>query len=73
MRQLLGVAVVLALIVVGVGLSRGWFVVSSPVAVGGGNKVNVNLEVDRDKIDADASAVKNEGAKLTHRVQDATK
>lgn len=64
-KKLFAVVVVLALVVIGVGFYRGWFALSSPSADQGSNKVNVNLTVDRDKIQEDAAAVQNKTAELT--------
>ncbi len=67
MRTLIAVLFVLALVVVGVGFFRGWFTVSTPAAKEG-NKVNVNLEVDRDKMQDDADKVKRKASELTDKV-----
>jgi hypothetical protein len=64
-KKLFAVVVVLVLVVIGVGFYRGWFALSSPSADQGSNKVNVNLTVDRDKIQEDAAAVQNKTAELT--------
>ena len=64
-KKLFAVVIVLALLVIGVGFYRGWFALSSPSADQGSNKVNVNLTVDRDKMQEDAQAVQNKTAELT--------
>ena len=58
-KNLFAVLIVLVLVVIGVGFYRGWFALSSSSADQGSNKVNVNLTVDRDKMQEDAEAVKN--------------
>ena len=67
-KKLFAVVIVLALLVIGVGFYRGWFALSSSSADQGSNKVNVNLTVDRDKIQEDAEAVQNKTAELTGTV-----
>ena len=56
---------VLLICVVAVGFYRGWFTMSTRNLDGGGNKVNVNLTVDQDKIKADADSVKAKASELT--------
>jgi hypothetical protein len=67
-KKLFTVVIVLALLVIGVGFYRGWFALSSSSADQGSNKVNVNLTVDRDKMQEDAKAVQNKTAELTGAV-----
>ena len=62
MKTLMMVVLVLALCVVGLGFYRGWFVLSSQEA--GGNKVDINLTVDRDKVTQDAESVKEKTSEL---------
>ena len=64
-KNLFAVLVVIVLVVIGVGFYRGWFALSSSTADQGSNKVNVNLTVDRDKMQEDAQAVQNKTAELT--------
>jgi hypothetical protein len=64
MRKLCAVLVVLAILVVGFGFYRGWFTLSSP-SPADGDKVNVNLTVDRDKMKEDAETVKKKTTDLT--------
>jgi len=54
----------LAIVVVAVGFYRGWFVVSNPTPNAGGNKVDVNLTLDRGKMQEDADAVKKSTSEL---------
>jgi hypothetical protein len=58
------VLLVLVVGVVAVGFYRGWFSLSSRSPDAGSNKVNVNLTVDRDKIQEDAGAVKKTTTEL---------
>ena len=67
MKRLFAVLIVLALVVVGWGFYRGWFALSSSEA-DQGNKVNVNLTVDGDKVQEDVEAVKEKTAELTESV-----
>lgn len=65
MKRFIGtVLLVLVVGLVAVGFYRGWFSVSSDGPATGGNKVNVNLTVDRDKMHSDAEAVKKETSEL---------
>jgi hypothetical protein len=68
MKKLFSVLIVLTLLAIGVGFYRGWFALSSSDADQGRNKVNVNLTVDRDKMQVDAEAVKKNAAELTENV-----
>lgn len=72
MKKLFAVLFVLALLVIALGFYRGWFVLSSRDA-DEGNKVNVNLAVDKDKMEEDAKAVKKKTTELTDKVTDAEK
>ena len=53
MRSLLNLAVLVLVCLVGIGLWRGWFHFSSPSTEPGGNKVDVNVSVDKSKMKAD--------------------
>ena len=64
-RTIITVLFVLLVCVVGVGFYRGWFALSSRSPDAGSNKVNINLTVDRDKMQEDAQAVQNKTAELT--------
>ena len=70
MRSLLVVLVLIAACVVGFGFYRGWFAMSSPSAPAGNNDVNVNLKMDKDKIDQDFQTAKDKAAELTHSATD---
>ena len=67
-RTVVTVLLVLLVGVVALGFYRGWFALSSRSPEAGGNKVNVNLTVDRDRMQEDAEAVKNRAAELTGKV-----
>jgi len=64
----MSVLLVLLLGVVAVGFYRGWFTLSSHSPDTGSNKVNVNLTVDRDKMQEDAATVKKEATELVGKV-----
>ncbi len=53
------------LCLVGIGLYRGWFTLSSPSRDTQNHKVNINLSVDAEKLEADAAKVKE---KISERV-----
>ena len=57
MRSRFILLVVLLLCVVGIGFYRGWFSVSSPKPGTEGDKVNINLSVDKGKMKSDANKV----------------
>lgn len=64
MKRFCSLLIVLAVIVVCLGFYRGWFSVSGGrEAVS--NKVDVNLTVDTDKVQADAETVKAKATELT--------
>ena len=67
-RSYFPILIVLVVCVVAFGFYRGWFVVSSPGPDKGGNKVNVNLTMDKGKIQEDAQAVKQKATELTDKV-----
>ena len=64
-NRLFPVLIVVVLLVIGFGFYRGWFAMSSSNADKGSNKVNVNLTMDGDKMQEDATAVQNKTAELT--------
>ncbi len=72
MKRFIAVVVLVVLLLIGVGFYRGWFAVSSSEAGKASNKVNVNLTVDRDKIEEDAEAVKNKTTELTGKITNPT-
>lgn len=56
MNKFMTLLIVVAVVLVGVGFYRGWFVLSSGQQAGS-NKVDVNLTVDTDKVKEDAAKV----------------
>ncbi len=69
MKKLCTVLIVLAILVVGVGFYRGWFVLSSK-GNSASHKVNVNLTVDQDKMKEDGAKLKEKTKKLTGQTHD---
>jgi hypothetical protein len=69
MKRAVVVLFVLVLGVVAFGFYRGWFAFSSHDADDGTNKVNVNLTVDRDKMQEDAETVKQKTTELTDKAK----
>ena len=63
---------VLLLCVVGIGLYRGWFVLTSH-SRDESNKVDVNLTVDPDKAKEDAEKLKDKTTELGDRARDSVK
>ena len=72
MKKILCVLLVLLLCVIAVGFYRGWFTLTSPSDTEN-NKVNVNLTLDRDKVNADVDKVKEKTAELTDKVTERAK
>ena len=60
MRSLIKVLVVLLICLVGIGFFRGWFSLSSPNPGPQGDKVNVDLSVDKGKIESDVKKAEGE-------------
>jgi hypothetical protein len=54
MARFVGVLVILAALVAGIGFYRGWFTFGSESADG---KTHINLTVDKDKVKSDVNAV----------------
>jgi len=63
---------VLLLCVVGIGLYRGWFVLTSH-SRDESNKVDVNLTMDPDKAKEDAEKVKDKATELGDRARETVK
>ncbi len=57
MRSHLKLVIVLLSCLVGIGFWRGWFSISSPRSDTEGDKVNVNMSVDKGKIKSDIKTV----------------
>lgn len=68
MRRTIMVLLAVLVCVVAFGFYRGWFTVSSPGADKKNNKVDVNLTVDRAKIEKDAETVKKKATEITGKV-----
>ena len=60
MRSLIKVLVVLLICLVGVGFYRGWFSLSTSSPDKEGDKVNVNMSVDKGKIESDVRKAEGE-------------
>ena len=67
-RKTFTVVIVVLVCVVALGFNRGWFKLSSRNPDAGSNKVDVNLTMDRDKIQEDAETVKKQAAEFTGKV-----
>ncbi len=67
MKNLVFILLVVVVVIAAVGFYQGWFNFSSSSS-NQGNKSNINLEVDGDKIREDADAVSKKAAELTERV-----
>lgn len=70
MKRTLIVLFLIALVVVGVGFYREWFVLSGSSSTSGTNKVDVKLTVDPDKAKEDAKAVQKKATDVTDKVTD---
>ena len=64
-RSIVTVLLVLLVCVVAFGFYRGWFAVSRRGPDATTNQVNVNLTVDRDKMQSDANLVQKKATELT--------
>ena len=71
-RSTLAVVVVVLLVcVVAFGFYRGWFTLSTHPD-SGSKKVDVNLTMDREKMEQDAERVKKEASDLVGKVKEST-
>jgi len=66
MKPLVFILLVVVVVIAAIGFYQGWFTFSS--STNQGNKSNINLEVDGDKIREDADAVSKKASELTERV-----
>ena len=73
MRSRLKLVIVLLLCLVGIGFWRGWFSVSSPKSDTEGDKVNVNMSVDKGKIKSDIKKVVRKVEKGVSELEGKTK
>ena len=64
-RPIITVLLVLIVGVVGLGFYRGWFALSRRGPDATTNQVDINLTVDRDKMQADADLVQKTATELT--------
>ena len=69
MKSFLMIVFVLVLCVIGFGFYRGWFTTSSTSSKADSHEVNVNLTIDRDKIEADTETALDKAAELTGQAQ----
>ncbi len=67
-RSVISLLLVLLVGVAAVGFYRGWFTLSSHRPDAGSNNVNINLTVDRDKMQEDAEAVQVKATELAGKV-----
>jgi hypothetical protein len=72
MKRFFPFMIVLVVAVVGIGLYRGWFVVTKTPEPDS-NKVDINVRVDPDKVKEDIEAVEEEVKELTGKVKEGTK
>lgn len=68
--KVFGVLFLLLILVGGIGFYRGWFSMTSDQGNSDSRNVDVNLTVDRDKIDEDADTVKDKVQELTGKAKD---
>ncbi|QDT60515.1 hypothetical protein SV7mr_30380 [Stieleria bergensis] len=68
--KVFAVLFLLLVLVGGIGFYRGWFSMSSDQGSSESRNVDVNLTVDRDKMEADADAVKDKVEELTGDAKD---
>jgi cell division protein FtsX len=68
--KLLLVLLVLVLCVVGFGFYSGWFTLSSSRPGAESNRIDINLELNPDKVKADADTLKAKATELTGTASD---
>jgi hypothetical protein len=69
MKRSITFVLVLIICLVAVGFYRGWFTLSSKPEAGS-NKVDVNLTMDRDKMEQDAEKVKEKTTEFVGKVKE---
>lgn len=69
MNRFVTSALILLVCVVAFGFYRGWFTLSSKPEAGS-NKVDVNLTMDKDKIEQDAETVKEKTQEFVGKVKE---
>ena len=67
MKRLLALAAILVIVVVAVGLYRGWF---SFTTAGDDHKVKIDVTVDKDKVKADEERAKEKLQKLGGQIKE---
>lgn len=68
--KIFGVLFLLLVLIGGIGFYQGWFSMSSNQGDSESRNVDVNLTVDRDKMEADKNAVKNKVQELAGEAKD---
>lgn len=68
--KVFGVLFLLLVLAGGIGFYRGWFSMNSDQGNSDSRNVDVNLTMDREKIDADADTVKDNVQELTGKAKD---
>ncbi len=67
MKTLFTILFLVIVVAVGIGFYRGWFTVTNP-ASNQQNKTNINLEVDGNKMNDDAEAIKRKAGELKDNI-----
>lgn len=70
MKRLFAFLIVVVICLAGIGFYRSWFTVSGQSPDAESHKVNVNVTLDPDKVKADAEIVKDKAAELTGQAAD---
>ena len=65
MKRLMPALIVIVILVTAVGFYRGWFILSGSSGEAGAEKMNVNVSVDKVKMNEDVEAVKAKAAVVT--------
>jgi hypothetical protein len=73
MRSLIKLLVVLLICLAGIGLYRGWFSFSSHSPDTEGDKVNVNMSVDKGKMKSDVKKAKEKVKEEVNELEDRVK
>lgn len=70
MRRLSSFLIVLVILVIVIGFYRGWFTLSGG-RESNGNRIDVNLAVDPDKVKQDAETVKEKASEFSGKAKEA--
>ncbi len=73
MRSLIKLLVVLLICLVGIGFYRGWFSLSNSTPDKEGNKVNVNVSVDKGKMKSDVKKAEEKVKGGIEKLEDTVK